>query len=796
MKKRSGYLIAVGFLLLICLGIFEILSLVPDAKTFGESVRTEKGDWYVVSGTTKEQRICRITKDGKLLGMSEAAEGEASAALSISEDEKQLFWLSEYRENGNQYYRLRIYNEDLEQTDVRKRQKISGNVSGKMYVDSGKALVTTLLDDRKTAKIHELDLTKKSASFKETESVSAAEKRFFLHTAKAGDVFYAQYDNGKTVSVKGAEQKEEKSFPVSMLAEGFDSSVKVSGGMAILKHEGIKVLFSALIKEAAVLALLFLIYSLFGRTSYRIQRFAAQELILICSLLALCGMCIRAVNTQDKEMCKKRVENSMQNMREQMKAYTDIPAEEKDYTDKEIYRNAYAKMLDIKKSGSWQKAPASISLVKSEKDAYKVVLSETTTAGSLFKAAGEEKKVLREAEGKSKVSVSLEQTQDVYMLSCAAPAGDEIAQNSYWILRVPAEKSESTAKTIRMLLIFSGAIAAAGTALLLLLLYIEGRQMKRLTEAFKASAKGEYKKENRPPHLNTEMEMLWNGMDDYTKGMERIWYQQSSQQKLYARFIPKALGMLSAEWMPEKLGAGEYISDCSIVGCLSAEGEEDWTEEQQFAVKNRNLDMLFRIQEKERVVFVPQSGNLEEIWAVFLNGARDAVHTGVRLLGDMEHMTLLVHESPYVYGVTGNETQVTPYFSAEAGKELLYYTKKLRRLHIKAAVTEQIADAFENEISMRYIGYIVLSGVNRKLYEVLEAYPASRRYAMETQNAKLSKALELYYGSDFYLARNVFAEILRECPQDEVAKWYLFACERRLGNARAADAGYGLFMED
>lgn len=796
MRKRSGYLIAVGFLLLICLGIFETFSLMPDTDTFRKCVRTAGEDWYVVSGTKKEQRIFRITENGKLMHMSEKIKGETLVSLAVSEDGTQLFWLFGYEENGNRYYRLRIYNKELELMNLIERQKITGEVLGQMYVDGGNAVITALSDDRKTAGIYELDLSKKSGSFKETESVNAPEKRFFVRAAKMGDVFYAQYDNGLTVSIKAAEQKEETKFPASFGEEEFDTSIKLSGALVVLRYEGIRVFLCTLLKGAVVIFLLFLIYGLLGRTSYRLRRFAVQELILLCSLSAFCGISIHFLNVQDKEMCKERAKDCIQSMREQMEVHVQAFQTEENYADTKAYENAYSAMLGIRRIGNWEKTPVSVRLVENEMNDYKVLMSDTETVGNLFTGTAKEQGALYEAEAKNKAACTFEQLKEEYTLSCAVPASSEIVQNSYWSLSISAEKSESTVRTIRLLLMFGWGAFTAGTVILCALLCIEGKQIRRLVEAFKASAQGEFVKEKRPLHLNKEMEMLWNGLDDYAKGVGRIQYRQSSQQKLYARFIPKALQVLSPGWMPERLHAGEYISNCGIVGCITVDGDEVWTKEKQTTVMNRTVDVLFRVQEKEQVVFVPQSGDLKKMWGIFLSGEENAVHTSIRLLGDIENMSILVHKSPYTYGISGNESQVTPYFSVEAGSELMYYTEKLRKLHIKAAITEKMAGDFENTISMRCIGYIVISGVNRNLYEVLEAYPASQRYAMEMQTGKFTRALELYYGSDFYLARNIFAEILRECPQDEVAKWYLFACEKRLGNAKAAEAGYGLFMED
>ncbi len=45
----------------------------------------------------------------------------------------------------------------------------------------------------------------------------------------------------------------------------------------------------------------------------------------------------------------------------------------------------------------------------------------------------------------------------------------------------------------------------------------------------------------------------------------------------------------------------------------------------------------------------------------------------------------------------------------------------------------------------------------------------------------------MFYEKDFYFARNMFTDILREVPTDAVTKWYLFECERLLNEQASPD---------
>lgn len=351
----------------------------------------------------------------------------------------------------------------------------------------------------------------------------------------------------------------------------------------------------------------------------------------------------------------------------------------------------------------------------------------------------------------------------------------------------------------RLIWTMGGMIVSLGTFLISFLVFREARRMRRLTEAFAKAMKGTGQMEEKPLLLDKEMDSLWNGAWACARTIERLQYQQLSQQRIYSRFVPVAAKRLFGRRELENVTAGDYIMQNGIIGCISVQTDLRGGREEYHDTKNRVSDLFLKTQEEGNSVFFPQSGDLKKMWGIFLDKAEDAVHTGIRLLNDIEEkrlscdVTMLLGPAGYTYGITGNSTRVLPYFAADHGEEFLFYAERLRELGVKLALTGEMTEGFADTMSLRGIGYIEVAGEKRDLYEVLEAYPVSKRRSMERQSGKFAKALDLYYRSDFYLARNIFAEVLRECAGDDVAKWYLFACENRLGNVRSARAGYGLF---
>ena len=96
--------------------------------------------------------------------------------------------------------------------------------------------------------------------------------------------------------------------------------------------------------------------------------------------------------------------------------------------------------------------------------------------------------------------------------------------------------------------------------------------------------------------------------------------------------------------------------------------------------------------------------------------------------------------------------------------------------------------------NLRYIGFISSPDgkYSNKLYEILDAYSDIER-SSRMQNDKLfQEAIKNYYKGDFYLARNQFLALVRACPEDGVACWYLMACEK-VYNMGPEQVDYQLF---
>ena len=156
----------------------------------------------------------------------------------------------------------------------------------------------------------------------------------------------------------------------------------------------------------------------------------------------------------------------------------------------------------------------------------------------------------------------------------------------------------------------------------------------------------------------------------------------------------------------------------------------------------------------------------------------------------------LLHHTTFLYGVAGSDQQAFPFLSSNEMEFLSSYSHNLADAGCQIVFTHEILDSVPDNFHYRYIGYVTdpASQESYKLYELLDAYSELDRNLRLWYDKDFQEAIQLFYRSDFYLARTSFSNILRSCPDDGVAKWYLFACEYYFQSGTNAD--FQLFSID
>ena len=165
---------------------------------------------------------------------------------------------------------------------------------------------------------------------------------------------------------------------------------------------------------------------------------------------------------------------------------------------------------------------------------------------------------------------------------------------------------------------------------------------------------------------------------------------------------------------------------------------------------------------------------------------------------EKEEVFILLHSSEFMYGVTGNSEQTFPFTVSSETEDMDEYIESFKKAKVGLVATESVALRPNLKNSSRYIGYIVLktSGREVKLYQIFEPFSVRIRNKFLAEEPTFQKALQNFRENSIFEARNGFTEVLKNNASDEIARWYLFECEKYLNNPDRHDRFYGLFQSD
>ena len=117
---------------------------------------------------------------------------------------------------------------------------------------------------------------------------------------------------------------------------------------------------------------------------------------------------------------------------------------------------------------------------------------------------------------------------------------------------------------------------------------------------------------------------------------------------------------------------------------------------------------------------------------------------------------------------------------------------------MKIVLTEETWKFVRESAQGRYIGFVVSADrrYTFRLYEIFDACPQPQKFAKMKNRERFERALELFYNNDLYLARSAFSDVLKECPDDGICGWYVFACDEMFNEEASAEKTYSLFGKE
>lgn len=357
----------------------------------------------------------------------------------------------------------------------------------------------------------------------------------------------------------------------------------------------------------------------------------------------------------------------------------------------------------------------------------------------------------------------------------------------------------------KMLSVCLAAFVIVSIVLLVFFLRLDG-ELGRLQKAMEMLADGasEIKK---PAMAGTDMNNIWNSIIEIQKNILHTNRVKLLIYEAYYRFAPKSVERILDRQSITEVAFGDSARRQGTIAHISSDRQliQDEVSMEEF---NHRMQLLENCQKEHDGIFISHDSSLSTLKLLFLNNNQKTISFGVDFLFKLREegkkaysdYTMILHYTPFVYAVIGSDEQANVYMSMPHEELLQRYAEWFHSMHLGLIITETVLEHEKIDAEYRYIGFIVPDETKTeerlKLYEVLDAESVRvHKDRLETQN-QFREALGLFYQQDFYFARNIFTDIIKTAYDDELAKWYLFECERYLNEAAPENFVGELHMEN
>lgn len=285
-------------------------------------------------------------------------------------------------------------------------------------------------------------------------------------------------------------------------------------------------------------------------------------------------------------------------------------------------------------------------------------------------------------------------------------------------------------------------------------------------------------------------------------------YEVYSTMRSYHRFVPGDLEQLldRASVMEVSLGDNRAINGSAgiITVCNRSTVRGLLNDKDYVSFLNHSSSLMDLALRSNGGLLLSSGYDMESNMVYFHGGAGEGVKSALSLTGipaapdnlyPPPKFMVILHKTLFIYGMAGNEESMFPYVSSSELEFLGGFADRLRSAGVQIAVTEQYLHGMGDRYFARYIGFISSDDGKEsfKLYELLDPLSDIERNLRISYDSQFQEAISMFYRSDFYLARNAFSAILRACPSDGVARWYLFACEHLFNRDESEKSSFALF---
>ena len=206
---------------------------------------------------------------------------------------------------------------------------------------------------------------------------------------------------------------------------------------------------------------------------------------------------------------------------------------------------------------------------------------------------------------------------------------------------------------------------------------------------------------------------------------------------------------------------------------------------------NRFFNLINTQAVKQNAIPIVDSANLSSMLLICKEGVASAIRTALAILAsvdaynagteDYERLELmfLLHRSDIFVGICGDEERYIPVLITPELENILQKKETFRQVGSRLLVTGQTFRELEKESDFenRYIGTLGIEDNKGGFYEFYDDRETGEVHLLKVTDSNFRKAMKLYEQGYLYEAKNLFAMVLQDNPDDMVARYYIFRCE-------------------
>ncbi len=266
---------------------------------------------------------------------------------------------------------------------------------------------------------------------------------------------------------------------------------------------------------------------------------------------------------------------------------------------------------------------------------------------------------------------------------------------------------------------------------------------------------------------------------------------QEKTNVTYYRFIPPSIIHMLGEDNLAAMTLGTHVKGVYAILNVRLYLEEKLTLEKREKLINRFFNTVNRFAKQNQLIPIVDDANMQSMMLISQEGADQAAATAMTILARIDadnklypkdeqlDVLFVMDQTEVFFGICGDEERYIPAVFAPEFEKLLgneWYLRAMgsRLLLTKAAHEDLVTSSM---YANRYVGRLQSDGVDVGLYDIYDDRPADQIHQMKQTQKIFDKAMELYEQKYYYEAKNLLAMVLRENPQDMVAKYYIFRCE-------------------